>query len=345
MRGFSRSLVYLIIFAIVAVICGVFVVNAINRPIAAKTASYTAKFTNVSGLRVGNDVRMFGVPVGKVTAIDLEQKRAEGDGSMTTDAKVKFTLDKKQSIYGDTKLAIRYLNLTGIRYIDVQQGTSSGPTQRPKDVITTAQTIPSFDVTQIFKGFAPVLQAMDPNDINHFANSMLALVQGDGSGFGDIISSLSKVVKFADDRQQIINTLVANLKTLSDSLGGKSSYLNPIIGYVGQASQIMFGTTEQFRELSNTGGPVFAALDNLLAAVGIQPGTTADFHAFAKQLLPAAESVIGLLGLTPGILNTLNQVLPASGTPATLNCSKGRAQLPSDVALFLRGTQVTLCNR
>jgi len=345
MRGFTKSLVYLIIFAVVAVICGVFVVNAINRPLAASTNSYTAKFTNVSGLRVGNDVRMYGVQVGKVTAIDLEQKRTGTDGSMSTDAKVKFTLDKRQSIYGDTKLAIRYLNLTGIRYVDVQQAASSGPTERPKDIIDTSQTIPSFDVTQIFKGFAPVLQAMSPDDINHFANSMLALVQGDGSGFGDIIGSLTKVVKFTDDRQQIINTLVANLRTLSDTLGGNSSYLTPIIDYLGQAGDIIFGVTQQFRELSETGGPVFAALDNLLASVGLQPGGTADFHKIVQQILPALQSMIGLLGLTPGILNTLNGIIPASGTPATLNCSKGRAQLPSDVALFLRGTQVTLCNR
>lgn len=345
MRGFTKSLVYLIVFAVVAVICGVFVVNAINRPIAASTNTYIAKFTNVSGLRVGNDVRMYGVQVGKVAAIDLEQKRSGPDGSMTTDAKVKFTLDRKQSIYDDTKLAIRYLNLTGIRYVDVQQTSSSGPTKRPHDVIDTSQTIPSFDVTQIFKGFAPVLQAMSPDDINHFANSMLALVQGDGSGFGDMISSLTTVVKFTDERQQIINTLVANLKTLSDTLGGNSSYLTPIIDYIGQAGQIMFGVTQQFRELSDTGGPVFAALDNLLASVGLQPGDTADFHKIVKQILPTLEAGIGLLGLTPGILSALNGILPASGTPATLNCSKGRAQLPSDVALFLRGTQVTLCNR
>ncbi|WP_228460904.1 MlaD family protein [Gordonia crocea] len=63
----KRALIYLTIFAIIAIGGGIFVTNGILRPVAKADAEYTADFTNVSGLRVGNDVRRLGTRVGKVS--------------------------------------------------------------------------------------------------------------------------------------------------------------------------------------------------------------------------------------------------------------------------------------
>ena len=59
--------------ALVGVVGGVLLIlvsNAITQPIESKVDSYTAEFTDVSGMHTGADVRVRGIKVGKVNAID-----------------------------------------------------------------------------------------------------------------------------------------------------------------------------------------------------------------------------------------------------------------------------------
>ncbi|MFW0787602.1 MlaD family protein [Gordonia sp. CPCC 206044] len=341
MTRFSRAIVYLLVFAVFAVAGGVFIANAITRPLSGADGEYTAEFSNVSGLRVGNDVRTAGVRIGKVTAVDLHHDSTD-DAST---ARVRFTLTDGNHIYTDSHLAIRYLNLTGIRYLDLQQKSRSGPTSSPNELIGIESTSPSFDITEVFNGLAPVFAVMNPSDINHFSESMLALVQGDGSGFSEVLDSLSTVLKFTDDRAALIDTLVNNLSTLSATLDGRSRYLNPIIDLLSRFGTELAAHKADFADLANVSGEAVVALDDLLDAVGLRRDQTPDLDAVVHQILPMAQAAVGLLSLTPGILNALNSVLPQADSTPTLTCSKGRAQLPANIALFVKGSQVTLCKR
>lgn len=341
MTGFRRSLIYLVVFAVIATAGGVFIANAINRPVAGSTRSYQADFTNASGLRAGNDVRMLGTRVGKVTSVALRQGRASG----TTVAQVSFTLDTKQHIYPDSRLAIRYLNLTGIRYVDLQQQSQSGQPLESGTPIGISSTEPSFDITAVFHGLAPVFAVMNPDDINHFSKSLLMLIEGDGSGFGNVIDSLTKVLTFVDDRSALIDVLVDNLRHLSDSIGGRASNITPLVGYLSTLGAILARRLPDLRNLADSAGAVLVSANQFLGALGLENGATPDLNATIRQIMPAAQSVVGLLTLTPGILNSLNSVLPSPDAPAELTCSKGSAPLPSDIALFVRAKQVTLCKR
>lgn len=221
----KRAFIYLTIFAIVAIAGGIFVANGIVRPVPGADAEYTADFTNVAGLRVGNDVRRLGTRVGKVTGVELHRE----DDSDTTTARVKFTLTRGEEIFGDSRLAIRYLNLTGIRYLDLQQKARAGAPLKSGTTISSESTTPSFDITQVFHGLAPVFQVMDPEDINRFAEGMLAMVEGDGSGFNQTIGSVTKVLNLVEEQSQVIDVLVNNMSSLSNAIHGNSRYIEPMI--------------------------------------------------------------------------------------------------------------------
>ena len=49
------------------------IADAITQPVEAKTRTYTAEFTDVSGLNDGADVRVRGVRMGKVQTIERKQ--------------------------------------------------------------------------------------------------------------------------------------------------------------------------------------------------------------------------------------------------------------------------------
>ena len=98
-------------------------------------AAYAAAMPDVTGLQVNDAVKVAGVDVGKVTGISLKG----------TDAKLTFDLQTKHRVAKDARFAIRYQNLTGQRYIDIQQSTLT-PAQKadlraPGSTIDTGHTV------------------------------------------------------------------------------------------------------------------------------------------------------------------------------------------------------------
>ncbi|QKT08357.1 MCE family protein [Gordonia sp. X0973] len=341
MTSAKRALVYLIIFAVVAIGGGIFVANGIVRPVPGASNEYTGDFTNVAGLRVGNDVRRLGTRVGKVTGVELYRPKDQD----TTIARVKFTLARGENVYTDSHLAIRYLNLTGVRYLDLQQKERQGAPLREGSEIGVGSTTPSFDITQVFHGLAPVFQVMKPDDVNRLSEGLVALVEGDGSGFGKTLDSLTQVVGLVDQQNQVIDTLVDNLKSLSATVKGNSQYLDPFITYVQRFGNVLVAKQGELRNYADSTGAAIAALDDLVAAIGFDKNDSPGFNDLVRQVLPLGQSVVDILALTPGILAAVNSVLPPAGTPAAQRCSKGQAQVPANLKVFLRGTQVTLCQR
>ena len=78
-----------------------------------RRVSYSAVFTNVSGLKGGNFVRIAGVEVGKVNDLTLHK-----DGTVTVD----FAIDKGLTLTEGTRAAVRYENLIGDRYLSLEEG-------------------------------------------------------------------------------------------------------------------------------------------------------------------------------------------------------------------------------
>ncbi|WP_312032644.1 MlaD family protein [Nocardia coubleae] len=81
-------------FAVVSVLVIAGVWNTLARTVDGDTREYTAIFTDVLGLRPGDDVRMAGVRVGKVEEIGLDDNY---------NAKVTLIVQSDQTIFDDTK--------------------------------------------------------------------------------------------------------------------------------------------------------------------------------------------------------------------------------------------------
>jgi len=87
---FRAPLIGLALFMVVASVLTWLVYGSLRRDVAGKTASYSAVFTDVYGLREGDDVRMAGVRVGRVEKIDIDGKLA----------KVSFIVQQEQRLFG-----------------------------------------------------------------------------------------------------------------------------------------------------------------------------------------------------------------------------------------------------
>ena len=90
-------------------------VNTMSNGLGGDSRSFDAMFADVSGLRVGDDVKVAGVRVGRVESIEVD-----GDA-----ARVSFELADDQPLLDTTKIVMRYQNLLGQRYLALVQTASA----------------------------------------------------------------------------------------------------------------------------------------------------------------------------------------------------------------------------
>lgn len=78
----------------------------------------SAHFDSVSGLRVGADVELAGVPVGRVTSIALDPDPVRNQ------AVVRLRLDRDLQLSDDSIASIRTSGLIGDKYVSLSRGGS-----------------------------------------------------------------------------------------------------------------------------------------------------------------------------------------------------------------------------
>jgi len=89
-----------------------------------------AKFTSVTGLRVGNPVNILGIEVGRVERIFMDQE--------TQKAIVEIKIKKGIKIYDDAIASIKTQGLIGDSYLSIDPG-GAGELLKPRGIITETQ--------------------------------------------------------------------------------------------------------------------------------------------------------------------------------------------------------------
>jgi phospholipid/cholesterol/gamma-HCH transport system substrate-binding protein len=309
--------------------------NTLTNPVAVHTRTYTALFTDASGLHLDGDVRVRGVRVGKIESVDLARR----DGQNV--AQVKLTLDRKYGIVGATRLAIKFQALTGVRYVDV---TNPAEGYRTADLVTqvpTAMTRPSFDVTALFNGLQPVLATLSPAEINTFTANAASFLTGDGSGLAPLLHSVRRLTEFVSNKQQVIATLIRNLSEISDAIGGTSAKFIHIIDLVNVPVDKALTILDEFRKEFLYSNDFFDPVIRLLHSAGFKPGT--DVDPALDRAFTNLDNYLDAFKLVP-VFNENIRPPSDDGTPLQ-PCSRGNFQLPETMDVLLNGRRVVLCNR
>ncbi len=176
-----------------------------------RTNGYSAEFSNISGLRPGQFVRASGVEVGKVSSVKLI------DGGKRV--RVEFNVDRSVPIYQSTSAHIRYLDLIGNRYLELQRGQGDGADRilPPGGLIPLSRTTPALDLDALIGGFKPLFRALDPDKVNTIASALITVFQGQGGTINDILDNTAQLTSQIAERDQAIGEVVKNLNIVLDT--------------------------------------------------------------------------------------------------------------------------------
>src|SRR5271169_4329043 len=196
------SLVLLLITVSIIVVFGQMRFNSTNF--------YSAEFSNGSGLRDGQFVRAYGVEIGKVKKVRLVDAGRR--------VKVDFDVDRSVPLYQSTTAQIRYLDLVGNRYLELNRGEGEGADRSlpPGGLIPLAHTSPALDLDALIGGFKPLFRALDPDKVNTIATALVTVFQGQGGTINDILDQTAQLTNEIADHDQAIGEVVKNLNTVLD---------------------------------------------------------------------------------------------------------------------------------
>ncbi|OBI75507.1 virulence factor Mce family protein [Mycobacterium sp. E740] len=234
-----------------------------------RTTSYSAIFSNASGLRSGQFVRASGVEVGKVSKVELINGGAQ--------AKVDFDVNRSLPLFEGTTASVRYLNLIGDRYLELKRGDSD-KRMPGGGTIPIDRTQPALDLDALIGGFRPVFRALDPQKVNSIAQSIITVFQGQGGTINDILDQTASLTSALADRDQAIGEVIRNLNTVLDTT----------VRHQAQFDQTVQDFEKLITGLNNRRDPIASSVADISDAAG----TVADLLADNRPLL---QSTVGHL--------------------------------------------------
>jgi phospholipid/cholesterol/gamma-HCH transport system substrate-binding protein len=333
---FRAPLIGLALFMVVASVLTWLVYGSLRRDVAGKTASYSAVFTDVYGLREGDDVRMAGVRVGRVEKIDIDGKLA----------KVSFIVQQEQRLFGNTVASVTYQNIVGQRYLGLslgQEGTRN--LLPPGSVIPPERTEPSFDVTALLNGYEPLFSLFNPHDADNLTKAVIQSLQGDTSSLATLVSQTSTLTDTFAGRDQALGDTITNLNKVVASLAAQNDNLD---GVITQTGDMVSELDRRRPELVSSAGSLARVLGRLSTSVvdvypaarefmDRQPGATRHLLSVEPQVAFFADNIplmmkgiiragnqgaygngyvcdVNLFGFFPG-LNDVVPIIVAAATP------------------------------
>jgi phospholipid/cholesterol/gamma-HCH transport system substrate-binding protein len=225
MRGFVAPLIKLVVFLVITALATYVLGATIANSAYGSTRTYSANFTDVAGLTLGDDVRIAGVRVGTVNNIEI--RRSKHNHSY---AHVGFTVLKSSPLPKSVQLNLRYRNLVGQRYIDIEQGAGDpNDVLDPSDTIRVKNTHPAVDLTVLFNGFAPLVKGLSAPELNKLSFEIVQTLQGEGGAIESLLSTVADLTNSLADKDQVIGDVIDNLSSVLQAVGDRDAELNNLI--------------------------------------------------------------------------------------------------------------------
>lgn len=111
----------------------IYATSVSGRQAARDSYPLTAQFRSVEGIAVGTDVRLAGIRVGTVTALDLDPA--------TYQAKATFTVDSGLTIPEDSDVKIASEGLLGGSFLEITPGASEFMLAAGDEVLNTQSSV------------------------------------------------------------------------------------------------------------------------------------------------------------------------------------------------------------
>ena len=255
------------IVSLLAIAVGLLGAFSINRfPFLRGVYSISADLRDAAGLQVGNEVRVAGVKVGKVTDIQLRPDAA----------RISMEVEDELMLPVETKLEVKLKTLLGQKFVDLQLprgfvAASSGgrdPSDATSgymdegDVIPREQTSIPFEIYQAANEGTEVLEGIDKVALRRMLKVLATSAVDSKEELGRAITALDRASDVLAPKSEDISAVLRQSKTVTESLAASDAEVE---GLLERGASILTVLADRRQNISS----LLAATNDLAANLGL----------------------------------------------------------------------------
>jgi phospholipid/cholesterol/gamma-HCH transport system substrate-binding protein len=256
-----------------------------------------AYFDNSNGLFRGDEVRILGVPVGGIDAIEPEPNRV----------KISFWVDSSVKVPAEARAAILSPQLVTARAIQLTPVYTGGPVMRTGAVIPQTRTAVPLewdDLRAQLDKLSAALQPTQPGGVSTlgaFINTAADNLRGEGENIRDAVIKMSQAFSILGDHSSDIFATIKNLSVVVSALHDSSALLEELNTNLASVTAL----------LTDDPGAVGRAIADLNTVVG----DTASFVAENRDALGTTTDKLSSISKAVGdSLDDIKQTLHVAPT-------------------------------
>jgi phospholipid/cholesterol/gamma-HCH transport system substrate-binding protein len=281
-------------------------------------SSHAAALSEAGGLKAGDDVRIAGVKVGKVTAVDLEGNHVRVD----------FRVGRSTSLGSLTSATVRIKTILGQKFLALEPAGKGDLTKE----IPLSRTTPAYDVVEAFSDLATTTEDIDTGQLataldtvaNTFRDSpeeVRAAVDGLGrlsrtvasrdAQLHELLQHANGVTGVLADRNKELVTLLTDGDLLLQELRKRRADIHTLLVSTVTLSQQLTGLVRENRAAI---GPALTNLKNVLATL---EANQANLDRSIRLLAPFVRVFANTTGNGRWFDTYIQNLVPVPGGPGS----------------------------
>jgi phospholipid/cholesterol/gamma-HCH transport system substrate-binding protein len=294
------------------------VVMAVGVLVALRATGQTARttvvgyFDNSTAVFPGDDVRILGVPVGKVEKIEPQPERV----------KISFWVDRKYKVPAEVNAVILSPQLVTGRAIQLTPAYTTGPTLQNGAEIPqkrTAVPVEWDDIRDQLQRLNELLQPTKPGGVStlgEFINTSADNLRGNGATIRDTVIKLSQTLSALGDHSKDLFGTFKNLSTLVSALHDSTDLLEQLNGNLAAVTSVLADDPNKVGQTFEDLNAVVGDLQSFSAENREALGTTSDkLASITTALVESLDDIKQALHLAPTTLQNFSNIYePANGS-------------------------------
>jgi len=272
----------------------------------------TAYFSSAIGLYVGNSVRVLGVDMGTVTAVQ----------PMGNQVKVEMTYDRSVPIPANAQAAIISPSLVSDRYVQFAPAYTGGPVAADGAVVPLDRTAVPIEVDELYSSLDKITQALGPNGANQngsLSDLLTTLAQnlnGNGQALHDTITKLSQAAGTLSGNKNDLFDTISNLANFTTALANSDGQVRQFESQLGDVSGYLAGERNDLAATVQQLGTTLAMVQQFVNDNHDQIRSNVDnLASVTKVLVDQRDALAEILDVAPvGLENVVNAYNGSSGT-------------------------------
>jgi phospholipid/cholesterol/gamma-HCH transport system substrate-binding protein len=293
-------------------------VMAVGVLVALRATGQTARtmvvayFDNSTAVFPGDDVRILGVPVGKVDKIEPQPERV----------KISFWIDRKYKVPTDVNAVILSPQLVTGRAIQLTPAYTTGPTLQTGAEIPqkrTAVPVEWDDIRDQLQRLNELLQPTKPGGVStlgEFINTAANNLRGQGPTIRDTVVKLSQTLSALGDHSKDLFGTFRNLSTLVSALHDSTDLLEQLNGNLAAVTSVLADDPNKVGQTFEDLNAVVGDLQSFSAENREALGTTSDkLASISTALVESLDDIKQALHIAPTALQNFSNIYePANGS-------------------------------